>query len=172
MHKDVVCDVCNRSFKTPSSLKRHSYSHGELKFFCDQCNESFVFQSELNFHKTIHRWIPTFKCMSKNCKKVYKSANELNKHVLKHSGMVWDCDKKDCGYSMDDSRNLHAHKRKHQKVGSFECIPCDKQFKYFMQLKRHKVKPECKAQRANLSLECGIICDNMSVLCVYCVIFR
>ena len=32
--------------------------------------------------------------MSKNCKKVYKSANELNKHVLKHSGMVWDCDEK------------------------------------------------------------------------------
>ena len=32
--------------------------------------------------------------MSKNCKKVYKSANELNKHVLKHSGMDWDCDEK------------------------------------------------------------------------------
>ena len=149
LHNDVVCAVCNRSFKTPSSLKRHSYSHGELKFSCDQCNEAFAFQSELIFHKTIHRRIPTFKCMSKNCKKVYKSANELNKHVLKHSGMVWDCDGKDCGYSMDDHRNLRAHKKKHQKVGSFECIPCDKQFKYFMQLKRHKVKPQCKVQRAN-----------------------
>ena len=92
MHKDVVCDVCNRSFKTPSSLKRHSYNHGELKFPCDQCNESFAFQSELNFHKSIH------------------------KHVLKHSGMVWDCDEKDCGYSTDDRRNLRAHKRKHQKL--------------------------------------------------------
>ena len=144
-----MCDVCNRNFKTPSSLKPHSYSHGELKFSCDRCNESFAFQSELIFYKSIHRKIPTFKCMSKNCKKVYKSAKELNKHVLKHSGMVWDCDEKDCDYSMDDRRNLHAHKRKHQKVGSFECIPCDKQFKYFMQLKRHKVKPKCKAQRAN-----------------------
>ena len=44
-----------------------------------------MFQSELNFHKMIHQRIPTFKCMSKNCKKVYKSPNELNKHVLKHS---------------------------------------------------------------------------------------
>ena len=46
LHKDVLCEVCNKSFKTPSSLKRHSYSHGELKFSCNQCNEAFAFQSE------------------------------------------------------------------------------------------------------------------------------
>ena len=43
--------------------------------------------------------------MSHNCNKVYKSANKLNKHVLKHSGMVWDCEEKDCEYSTDDRRN-------------------------------------------------------------------
>ena len=46
LHKDVLCEVCNKSFKTPSSLKRHSYSHSELKFSCNQCNEAFAFQSE------------------------------------------------------------------------------------------------------------------------------
>ena len=58
--------------------------------------------------------------MSKNCDKVYKSANELNKHVLKHSGMVWDCGEKDCYYSTEDHRNLHAHKRKHWKRWKLE----------------------------------------------------
>ena len=82
--------------------------------------------------------------MSKNCDKVYKSAKELNKHVLKHSGMVWDCGEKNCNYSTDDCRNLRAHKRKHQNIGSFKCIPCDKHFKYFMQLKRYKVKPSVR----------------------------
>ena len=149
LHKDVLCEDCNKSFKTPSSLKRHSYSHGELKFPCNQCDEAFAFRGELIFHKTVHRKILTFKCMSKNCDKVYKSVNELNKHVLKHSGMVCDCGEKNCDYSTDDHRNLRAHKRKHQDVGSFKCVPCDKYFKYFMQLKWHKVKPECKAQRAN-----------------------
>ena len=51
--------------------------------------------------------------MSKNCDKVYKSVNELKKHVLKHGAMVWDCGEKNCDYSTDDHRNLHAHKRKH-----------------------------------------------------------
>ena len=87
--------------------------------------------------------------MSKNCNKVYKSANKLNKHILKHSGMVWDCGADNCDYSTDDRRNLHAHRRKHQDVGSFKCVLCDKYFKYFMQLKQHKVKPKCKAKRAN-----------------------
>ena len=87
--------------------------------------------------------------MSKNCGKVYKSVNELNKQVLKHSGMVWDCNVENCDYSTDDRRNLCAHKRKHQDIGNFKCVPCVKYFKYFMQLKRNKMKPECKVKRAN-----------------------
>ena len=59
--------------------------------------------------------------MSKNCGKAYKSANDLNKHVLKHSGMVWDCDVGNCDYSTDDQRNLRAHKRKYQDIGNFKC---------------------------------------------------
>ena len=86
---------------------------GDLKFPCDQCKEAFAFCSELKFHKTFHQTIPTFRCMSKNCGKMYKSSNELNKHVLKHSGVVWDCDAKNCEYLTDDRRNLCAHKKKH-----------------------------------------------------------
>ena len=53
LHKNVLCENCNKSLKTPSSLKRHSYSHGELKFPCDQCDEAFAFHIELIFHKTV-----------------------------------------------------------------------------------------------------------------------
>ena len=148
MHDNVSCNQCNKSFKTPSSLQCHSYSHGELKFPCDQCEEAFAFNSELKFHKSVHRNTPTFKCMSKNCGRSYKLENELNKHILKHSGMMWDCDETGCTYSTDDRRNVRAHKRKHAKVGSFTCVPCVKNFKYFMQLKRHRLTPECKANRA------------------------
>ena len=149
LHNNVTCETCQKMFKTPSSLKRHSYCHGELKFICNHCDDAFAFKSELNFHKTVHKKIPTFKCMFTNCNKSYKSANELNKHVLKYSGMEWECNENGCEYYTDDRRNLRAHKRKHQKTGSFKCVPCDKHFKFFMQLKRHKIKPECRTQRAN-----------------------
>ena len=87
--------------------------------------------------------------MSKNCGKMYKSLNELNKDVLKHSSMVWDCDAKNCEYSTNDIRNLRAHKEKHLEIRGFKCKPCAKYFKYFMQLKQHWKKPECKAKKAN-----------------------
>ena len=32
-HQAVLCEKCNKSFRTPSSLQRHSYCHGDLKFF-------------------------------------------------------------------------------------------------------------------------------------------
>ena len=80
----------------------------------------------------VHRKIPMFKCMAKNCGKLYKSSNELDKHVLKHRGMVWDCDVGDCEYMTDDRQNLRAHKKKHLEVGQFKCEPCTKYFKYFM----------------------------------------
>ena len=146
-HQDVVCKKCNKSFKTPSSLQWYSYSHGDLWFPCNQCEDAFTFKSELNFHKMVHQTIPTFKCMSKNCGKMYKSSNELKKHVLKHSGMIWDCDAKNCEYSTDDRRNLRAHKKKHLEIRGFKCKPCVKYFKYFMQLKRHKKKPEMQSQK-------------------------
>ena len=57
LHQAVLCEKCNKRFKTPLSLQRHSYSHGDLKFPCDECEESFAFSSELKFHKTVHRTI-------------------------------------------------------------------------------------------------------------------
>ena len=78
--------------------------------------------------------------------------------------MVWDCDAKNCDYSTDDRRNLHAHKRKHSKVHSFQCKLCTKYFKYFMQLKQHRMKPECKAKRKINKYLHGIKCDNMNTV--------
>ena len=60
--------------------------------------------------------------------------------------MVWDVNAKNCEYSTDNRRNLRAHKKKHFEVGKFKCEPCIKYFKYFMQLKHHRLKLECKAK--------------------------
>ena len=140
-HDKVQCHGCEKVFKTPSSMKRHSYCHGDLPHVCDVCKEGFAFKSELSFHRTVHRTVSSFHCVSKGCRKSFKSSNELNKHTQKHLGVTWECDK--CDYSTDDRRNLCAHSKKHLPVSTHKCLPCDKNFHYFMQLKRHRAKPEC-----------------------------
>ena len=150
--------VVIKFFKTPSSMKHHAYCHGELAYVCDECKEGFAFKSELKFHHTVHCKVHSFHCMAKDCEKSYKSSNELNKHAQKHLSVTWDCSV--CDYSTDDRRNLRAHRKKHLKVGSHKCIPCNKNFHYYMQLKRHRAKPECQGKDSKWKLT-GIEWDNM-----------
>ena len=143
-HSDVKCTGCDKRFETLSSMKRHAYCHGKLPFVCNVCKEGFAFNNELKFHKTIHHKVYSYHCVAKNCGKSYKSMNKLNKHAQKHLGVTWECN--ECDYSTDDWRNLRGHRKKHQKVSSHKCILCNKSFNFYMQLKRHRAKPECLAK--------------------------
>ena len=125
-------------------MKRHAYCHGDLPYVCDVCNEGFPFKSKLKFHRTIHRKVSSFHCMAKDCGKSYKSSNELNKHAQKHLGVSWDCT--ECDYSTNVRHNLHAHHKKHLKIGLHRCVACQKNFHFYMQLKRHWAKLECKGR--------------------------
>ena len=125
-------------------MKRHAYCHGKFDFVCNVCKQGFAFKSELKFHKTVHCKVYSFHCVAKNCGKSYKSSNELNKHTQKHLGVTWECG--ECDYTTDDRRNLRGHRKKHLTVGPHKCAPCNKSFHFYMQLKRHCVKPECLAK--------------------------
>ena len=91
-HEPVQCEICDKEFNTPSSLKRHKYKHVDGKHVCTDCGEKFAFPSELKNHRASHIDDQGFKCMHGNCGKTFKVENELNKHVKKHSGVVWSCD--------------------------------------------------------------------------------
>ena len=70
-HEPVSCSKCSKSFATPSTLSRHMYSHGTLKFACDKCSNSYAFSSALERHSYSHRKYPAFKCHYKDCDRSY-----------------------------------------------------------------------------------------------------
>ena len=53
-HGIVKCTKCNKYFSTQSSLDKHSYTHGKLKFNCKLCGKCFPFESRLDQHMLVH----------------------------------------------------------------------------------------------------------------------
>ena len=53
-HGIVKCTKCEKYFSTQSSLYKHSYTHGELKFNCELCGKCFPFESRLDQHMLVH----------------------------------------------------------------------------------------------------------------------
>ena len=99
-HGIVKCTKCDKYFSTQSSLDKHSYSHGELKFNCELCGNCFPFQSRLDQHMTVHI-NNKISCSKKRCDKQFKSIWDLNRHMNSHSKGGWHhCDY--CDYKNKD----------------------------------------------------------------------
>ena len=132
-HDPVTCSKCSKSFSTPSTLSRHMYSHGTLKFACDKCSNSYAFSSALERHSYSHRRYPAFKCHFKNCDRSYFSRDELQKHVKVHDGKLWSCPEKGCSYTNLDKRLIKPHMRKHSADKPYKCELCQERFTYHIQ---------------------------------------
>ena len=138
-HGIVKCPKCERYFSTQSSLDRHSYSHGELKFSCDVCGKGFAFQSRLDQHMTVHI-SNKLSCPKKKCDKQFKNIWDLNRHMKCHTKGGWHyCDF--CDYKNKDKRNTDSHMRIHSTDDDdkpYECEKCGKRMRFSTQFKRHK----------------------------------
>ena len=138
-HGIVKCPRCERYFSTQSSLDRHSYSHGELKFSCDVCGKGFAFQSRLNQHMTVYI-SNKLSCPKKKCDKQFKNIWDLNRHMRCHTKGGWHyCNF--CDYKNKDKRNTDSHMRirsTDDEDKPYDCEKCGKHMRFSMQFKRHK----------------------------------
>ena len=140
-HDQVSCSCCKQSFKTPSTLIRHMYTHAKPRFHC-WCGKGFYFKSDLTIHKVTHKRIKNHICIHPGCGHSYFSSNELAKHVQIHKGVMWSCTL--CNYKTPDKRLLKSHQRKHNQTPRYFCPKCNKGFTYHAQWSRHVMAKKCQ----------------------------
>ena len=139
-HGKLTCPKCDNEFNTISALRKHEYEHTDRarKHPCDDCEKAFPFSSMLKSHRKVHLTALEHHCL--HCEKSYKSSGELVKHQNVHSNKTWYCKENGCGYYCHDPRNLRAHMFNHKTDLRYQCSNCNKSFKWYEQLKCHRVK--------------------------------
>ena len=139
-HRKLQCEKCKKFFHTPSAFSLHKYIHRDGTFECNVCQAYFPSKSQLEHHMVSHNETREYKCLEPFCEKEFTHKSDLVKHEHTHSGVMYKCSK--CEYSNSDERNYNQHLRKHTDVTPFQCKQCGERFKYTMQLKHHREKPD------------------------------
>ncbi|XP_071340347.1 zinc finger protein ZFP2-like [Trachinotus anak] len=118
--KMFPCPICSKVFKFKSLLASHSTVHSEARpHACDLCSRSFRRLSHLKRHReVVHangaRLPQSFVCHI--CGKDKKCRSQLARHVIIHTGeRPFACDL--CAARFNRSGNLQQHKRRMHGVG-------------------------------------------------------
>eukprot|EP00164_Ancoracysta_twista_P001925 GFYU01002530.1.p1 GENE.GFYU01002530.1~~GFYU01002530.1.p1 ORF type:complete len:392 (+),score=120.90 GFYU01002530.1:212-1387(+) len=129
--REFPCKVpyCNRTFKSPTSLRLHERVHEavvqELKdYTCSECHKGFNTQSELNTHMTQHEGakIKPHHCDYPGCGKSFARKGELKMHRFIHAGVKPHvCPEPGCGKRFIRRSDLKTHSRVHTGERPYAC---------------------------------------------------
>ncbi|XP_033725919.1 zinc finger protein 236-like [Pecten maximus] len=113
--RNYVCGVCQKAYKTNSSLREHRKQHHEgregWRHRCEYCNKLFNKKSQLIYHKKVHTGDKPFSCS--HCGLTFSQKGNLQKHLQTvHIRKVqYRCDL--CGKGFYLNENYRLHMRTH-----------------------------------------------------------
>ncbi|XP_061195054.1 zinc finger and SCAN domain-containing protein 12-like [Saccostrea echinata] len=185
------CLACGKSYKQRSSYNMHlKLSHGTVKpFRCDLCDKTYVCPSSLRKHRLCHRETKTFAC--DECPKTFKLNHLLTNHKKRHGPGRFPCDVcgkiLKCKQRLRDHKRLHTgekpflceicgkrflnrmsrvlHMNTHNPSSKSQCEICGKLFTYVHSLRHHLIMHKV---RDDLSLKVRSSMADKSHICEIC----
>ena len=108
---DFNCEICAKSFLSPTSLEKHkNFVHSQKitnspkgkrnkRWKCDQCEKSYFQKTKLKYHiQTIHKGL-RYQC--DKCEKSFTTKGRLKSHDnIIHLGIKISCDDCDKSFAM------------------------------------------------------------------------
>ncbi|XP_059616333.1 zinc finger protein 660-like [Phlebotomus argentipes] len=152
VHQDTKfdCDLCEKSFKNPRSLRNHKVQHlppeerpervqrriekrpnlspwkrSQKKMcICPTCGKISNYVTQHESHMRSHTGEKPFKCA--HCDRTFRERNTLRSHMLLHTGeKPYTCR---CGAAFRQSAHLRRHLRSHTGEKPYKCLVCEKSF--------------------------------------------
>ncbi|XP_026888962.2 zinc finger protein 408 isoform X2 [Electrophorus electricus] len=133
------CDKCGKSFFQLCHLKKHNFTHLELKpYACMECGKRYSSQESYRAHALMHRGQRPFKCPQ--CDKSYGLKRDLKEHMVLHTGeKPFVCDV--CGKAFARRPSLRVHRESHEAQGAeptrIKCPECGRELASAGSLRNH-----------------------------------
>uniref|UniRef100_A0A3B1JZP8 Zinc finger protein 408 n=2 Tax=Astyanax mexicanus TaxID=7994 RepID=A0A3B1JZP8_ASTMX len=139
--RNYKCDLCAKSFFQLCHLKKHKFTHSELKpYACTECDKTYSSQESYRAHLLMHRGQRPFKCQQ--CDRSYGLKRDLKEHQVLHTGeKPFVCDV--CGKAFARRPSLRIHKEIHRakeadyQAPKIKCTKCGKELANRSSLRNH-----------------------------------
>ncbi|XP_053472430.1 zinc finger protein 408 [Ictalurus furcatus] len=131
------CDECGKTFFQLCHLKKHKFTHSELKpYACKVCEKRYRSKESYHAHLLLHSGQRPYKCQ--HCDKSYGLKRDLKEHQVLHTGeKPFVCDV--CGKGFARRPSLRAHRAVHEAkwVPRIKCPECAKELANQNSLRAH-----------------------------------
>uniref|UniRef100_A0AAR5PHX0 C2H2-type domain-containing protein n=1 Tax=Dendroctonus ponderosae TaxID=77166 RepID=A0AAR5PHX0_DENPD len=123
LHAKKDCELCNKTFRKASLLKRHMKSHSEEHpFECNFCSVKFKWKQHLQDHLNKHTKEKRYECSV--CKKTFFYSQNLHGHLLSHSDeRPFGCDMCSASFKTINQLKNHYGKHKRSQISNLEAVP-------------------------------------------------